>query len=74
MSFTVKFDLDSESATFQKFVLTNTTTYVDATLAKGYWKVEGPMGVVYLGTIGSPDFDGSDPDWVLDTVYYPYLE
>lgn len=73
MSFTVKFDLDSESATFQKFVLTNTTTYVDATLAKGYWKVEGPMGVVHLGTIGSPDFDGSDPDWVLDTVLIPTI-
>lgn len=76
----IKFDLDLESATFKKFVLTDTNgtdgwTADGFTAADiiGYFKVTGPMGVVYTGSFADPDTNGADPDWTLNTVEIPTI-
>jgi hypothetical protein len=58
--FTVVFDRDSESATFGKFILTDTTDYVGNGVALadvvGYFVINFPSGI-YTGSFSSPDID-----------------
>lgn len=61
-SFTIKFDLDSDSATYKKLVLTDTTDYagesIDPADVVGYFKITNPLGVtVHEGSFSSPDID-----------------
>lgn len=71
-SITIELDLDSDSATFSKYVLTDTTDWVGLgfTLAdmQGIFIVTDPMGIYYTGSFSSPDTDGSVPDMVFNTL------
>ena len=62
MTATIVFDLDSESASFEKIVLTNTTSFADPDNVIGYWRITGPTGVIHEGSYSSPDFTGGDPE------------
>lgn len=71
-SITIKADLDSASATFGKYVLTDTTDwvaegYVLANIT-GYFVVTDPLGLYRTGSFGTPDTDGSIPDMVFNTL------
>ena len=59
INFTCKFDLDKDSATYGKFVLTDTSPYSTEGIAladvNGFFRMDFPDGDFYQGNIGSPD-------------------
>lgn len=64
LTFTVDFCLDVESATFGKFILTDTSTAAYAAEGislddiQGVWTIIYPNGTTRLGDFGSPDISG----------------
>lgn len=73
-SYTAVFDLDKDSATFGKFILTDTTDYASAGIALadvvGYWEITYPSGVVRQGSFASPDID-ANVSLVFNTLSIP---
>ncbi len=68
---TIEIDLDYDSATFEKYVLTDTTNwvaegYILANIT-GFFVITDPLGAYYTGSFGSPDTDGSS-SMVFDTL------
>ena len=72
---TIKFDLDSTSSSFKKFVLTDTTNWPSLGYAaadvKGYFKLTYPDGTTRTGNFTTPDTNGATPDFVFDTLAIP---
>jgi len=77
LQFTTNFDLDSDSATFGKFVFTDETDYVsagyDPATVIGYFTITSPLGTYRTGSFASPDTDGADPNFVYDTLDIPQI-
>lgn len=75
--FTTNFDLDSDSATFGKFVFTDTTDYPAGGYAAadviGFFTIVSPLGTYRTGSYASPDTDGADPNFVYDTLDIPQI-
>ena len=75
--FTTNFDLDSDSATFGKFVFTDTTDYTAGGYAAadviGFFTIVSPLGTYRTGSFASPDTDGADPNFVYDTLDIPQI-
>lgn len=63
LSFTGVADIDVNSATFGKFILTDGSSYVANGIALadviGYFVVDGPEGNIHTGSFASPDITGS---------------
>jgi len=77
LQFTTNFDLDSDSATFGKFVFTDETDYVsagyDPANVIGYFTITSPLGIYRTGSFTTPDTDGADPNFVYDTLDIPQV-
>lgn len=75
--FTVKFDLDSESATFGKFVMVDLNTYAEAGYDPadviGYFDITSPLGVYRTGSFDTPDTDGGASEWTYDGSDLPLV-
>lgn len=71
--FTVIFDLDSESATFGKFILTSTTEWdspYNEDDVVGYFNVTYPDGTIRTGSFASPDIE-EDTTRIFNTLSIP---
>lgn len=73
-SFIVNFNLDVESATFGKFVITDTTSYSSDGIANsdviGFWRIDYPDGTYYIGNFTSPDIIGAS-SFIYNTLPIP---
>lgn len=73
-TFTINFNLDSESATYGKFNMVATTVWTDgytAANADGYFKVTYPDGNIRIGNFDTPDITGTPLDLTYDGLAIP---
>lgn len=77
IQFTVVFDLDSDSATFEKFIFTDITDYAaagyDPANVIGFFSVTSPLGVYRVGSFTTPDTDGATSDFTYDDLAIPQI-
>ena len=76
-TFSVVFDYDSASATFKKWILTDTYDYVGDGVALtdvvGFFRITSPLGLYYQGVVSPPDID-ADISLVFNTLAIPYAQ
>jgi hypothetical protein len=74
LSFTAKFDRDVDSATYNKFVLTDDTDYATEGIALanvvGFWQITYPDGTVRTGSFAAPDIT-ANVSLVFNTLALP---
>lgn len=77
IQFTVVFDLDSDSATFENFIFTDITDYAaagyDPADVIGFFSVTSPLGVYRVGSFTTPDTDGSTSDFTYSDLAIPQI-
>lgn len=75
--FTVNFDLDSDSATFGKFVFEDISDYaaagIDPLDVEGIFTITSPLGVARTGSFTDPDINGATSDFIYDGFDIPQI-